>query len=70
MNTNRIVRVRMSVKLIRETLGIQDNGFAKHKDLEPEDAKRRKKFSGHSGEVCDGFYHFHSANTGRAKSTI
>jgi hypothetical protein len=70
MNNNHIVRVRMSVKLIRETLGLQDNGYANHAGLEAEDACRRKRFTGSGGQVCDGFYHFHSANTGRAKSVV
>jgi len=70
MNTNRIVRVRISVKNIREMLGLQDNGYAKHIGLEPEDACRRKKFTGCTSETCEGFYHFHSARTGRAKSVI
>lgn len=58
MNTNRIVRVRVSVKKIRELLGIQDNGFDKHRGLPPEDAGRRKKFTGHVSDRCEGFYHF------------
>ena len=69
MNTNRTVRIRLSVKTIRELLGIQDNGYAKHVGLEPEDTHRRKVFTGH-GQACEGFYHFYSSNTGRAKNVF